>query len=238
MAELTITTFLTLDGVMQAPGGPSEDTSGDFPYGGWLVPHFDAETGQAMDGIFSKADAFLFGRRTYDIFASYWPLVTDPEDTVATKLNSLPKFVASCTQTEFSWSDASLVRDVPLEVRELKQRYSGEIQVHGSANLAQTLIAEDLIDAKEVIAIRGANRLANASFLELENHLFNILGKLSGCKNPHQAALRGFRSLALRTGELGKVRLFLFQAPAEIFGQLYVFHDNLAQRDPLLPARS
>ncbi len=146
MAELTLTTFLTLDGVMQAPGGPTEDPSGDFPYGGWLVPHFDEDTGMTMDEIFSKADAFLLGRTTYDIFSAYWPQVTDPDDTVATQLNSLPKFVASRTQTRFTWSETSLIRDVPTEIGELKQRFSGEIQVHGSCGLAQTLIENVLID--------------------------------------------------------------------------------------------
>jgi dihydrofolate reductase len=146
VAELTLTTFLTLDGVMQAPGGPNEDTSGNFPYGGWLVPHADADMGKTMVEIFSKADAFLLGRTTYDIFAAYWPRVTDPNDSIASKLNSLPKFVASRTQTTFSWSGTSHVRDVTKEVIGLKQRFSREVQVHGNCGLAQTLIEKDLVD--------------------------------------------------------------------------------------------
>ena len=131
---------------MQAPGGPGEDTSGDFPHGGWLVPHFDADMGRTMDEIFSKADAFLLGRTTYDIFMAYWPKITDPDDPIAGKLNSLPKFVASRTQTTFHWSGTSHVRDVVKEVSDLKKRFSREVQVHGSCGLAQTLIQNDLID--------------------------------------------------------------------------------------------
>jgi dihydrofolate reductase len=146
MAELTLTTFLTLDGVMQAPGGPSEDTSGNFPHGGWLVPHADEDMGKTMVDIFSKADAFLLGRTTYDIFSAYWPRVKDPNDLIAVKLNSLPKFVASRTKTQFSWNGSSLVRDVTKDVIDLKKRFSREVQVHGSCGLAQTLIENDLFD--------------------------------------------------------------------------------------------
>ena len=143
MGELTLTTFLTLDGVMESPGGPTEDPSGGFPHGGWLVPHFDADTGTAMTEIFSKVDAFLLGRTTYDIFSAYWPKVTDPD---ASKLNTLPKFVASRTRTSFSWSGSSHIQDVVKEVPGLKQRFAREVQVHGSCGLAQTLIENDLID--------------------------------------------------------------------------------------------
>ncbi|KAA3651331.1 MAG: dihydrofolate reductase [Proteobacteria bacterium] len=146
MAELTLTTFLTLDGVMQAPGGPAEDTAGHFTHGGWLVPHADADMGATMVDIFSRAEAFLLGRMTYDIFAAHWPRVTDPDDPVATKLNTLPKFVASRMQRQFDWHNTSAVADVVPTVAELKQRFAGEVQVHGSGDLAQTLIAHDLID--------------------------------------------------------------------------------------------
>jgi dihydrofolate reductase len=146
MAELTLTTFLTLDGVMQAPGAPNEDPSGNFPYGGWLVPLADADMGKTMIEIFSRADAFLLGRTTYDIFSAYWPMITDPSDPIAGKLNSLPKFVASRTLTAFSWSETSHVQDVTKEVIDLKKRFSREVQVHGSCGLAQTLIENDLID--------------------------------------------------------------------------------------------
>jgi dihydrofolate reductase len=146
MAELTLTTFLTIDGVMQAPGGPGEDTSGNFPHGGWLVPHANEDMRKTMVDIFSKADAFLLGRTTYDIFSAYWPKVTDPNDPIAGKLNSLPKFVASRTKTQFSWNETSHVLDVTKDIIDLKKRFAREVQVHGSCSLAQTLIANDLID--------------------------------------------------------------------------------------------
>ena len=146
MAELTLTTFVTLDGVMQAPGGPTEDPSGGFPHGGWLVPHFDADVGTIMTDIFSKADAFLLGRTTYDLFAAYWPRITDPNDLVAVKLNSLPRYVASRTRTAFSWKGTTHVRDVVQDMADLKRRYPREVQVHGRCGLAQTLIENDLVD--------------------------------------------------------------------------------------------
>ena len=146
MAELTITTFLSLDGIMQAPGGPEEDPSGNFPHGGWLVPHADEDMGTTMAEIFSKAEAFLLGRKTYEIFAAYWPRITDPADPVASKLNGLPKFVASRTQDAFAWNNTTLVRDVVKDAIAIKKRFGREVQVHGSAGLAQTLIEHDLVD--------------------------------------------------------------------------------------------
>ena len=146
MAELTITTFLTLDGVMQAPGTPTEDTSGNFAHGGWVFPYFDADMGDIMTGIFEKADAFLLGRGTYDIFAGYWPKVTDAKNVIATKLNALPKHVASRTPQILAWHNSKLMHDVVQDVKTLKAQYGREVQVHGSAGLAQTLIEHDLID--------------------------------------------------------------------------------------------
>jgi dihydrofolate reductase len=102
--------------------------------------------GKTMVEIFSKADAFLLGRATYDIFSAYWPRVTDPGDLIASKLNSLPKYVVSRTGSTFPWHNTTHIRDVEKEVVELKQRFTREVQVHGSCGLAQTLIEKDLID--------------------------------------------------------------------------------------------
>jgi dihydrofolate reductase len=145
--KLTVTTFLTVDGVMQAPGGADEDRSGGFDQGGWVAPHFDADTGAFMNSVFERTEAFLLGRGTYEIFAAYWPTVTDPDDPIAGKLNAMPKYVASTTLDRVDWEGSSLLEgDVVQAVTELKNVEGGELQVHGSAGLAQTLIEHGLVD--------------------------------------------------------------------------------------------
>ncbi len=145
--RLTVTTFMTLDGVYQAPGGPDEDDEGGFRHGGWSFPYADEDFGSAMAEWFTKADAFLLGRKTYDIFASYWPKVTGQADPIASRLNALPKYVVSRSRQPLSWHNSHLVTgDVPAEVTKLKQLPGNELQVHGSGNLAHTLIRHGLAD--------------------------------------------------------------------------------------------
>ena len=152
MRPLVVHTFLTLDGVAQAPGGPTEDPSGGFPFGGWLVPHFDEVMGAQMDQWFSGAEDFLLGRRTYEIFAGHWPKTSTEGDRISWSLNTLPKHVASRTLDQVDWDGARLVEgDVGDAVRALKGQDGGELQVHGSLGLVQTLLAEDLVDELRLV---------------------------------------------------------------------------------------
>ena len=151
MRPLVVQTFVTLDGVMQAPGGAGEDPSGGFSHEGWLVPFFDDAMGAQITEWFTGAQDFLLGRGTYEIFYASWPKMIS-DDPVSQGLNFSKKYVASRTLDSVEWETAELLQgDVGDAVRKLKAEDGGELQVHGSAGLIQTLLAEDLIDELRLI---------------------------------------------------------------------------------------
>jgi dihydrofolate reductase len=150
--RLTVTTFMSIDGVMQSPGAPEEDPSGGFDLGGWLPPFFDEETGQYMNEVFDQADAFLLGRRTYEAMAGFWPSVDDPDNRVGAQLNALPKHVATTTLTHLAWAGAvPLTGDIAAQVTKLKEEPGRELQVHGSAALAHFLASKGLVDGYRLV---------------------------------------------------------------------------------------
>jgi dihydrofolate reductase len=145
--ELTVTTFITMDGVMQGPGGAKEDPSNGFDQGGWMVPWIDQDFGEIMDAWFAGADEFLLGRGTYELMFPAWSQVTDPDEVVAQKLNNLPKHIVSRTLRSPEWANSSVIDgDVVEAVKALKAKPGRELQVHGSAGLVQTLNRHNLVD--------------------------------------------------------------------------------------------
>lgn len=150
MGKLVVTNWLSVDGVLQAPGLPDEDRDGGFQHGGWVGPHFDPEMGKTIIEQVARADTVLLGRKTYEIFAAYWPHVTDKDedDPVASKLNAVPKLVVSTSlQEPLEWQNATLVKgDVVEEISKLREHGGDETHVVGSAQLVQTLLRHDLID--------------------------------------------------------------------------------------------
>jgi dihydrofolate reductase len=176
MSKLVVGTFVTLDGVMQAPGGADEDRDGGFEHGGWLVPYFDEEFLGIMTEWTKRAGAFLLGRKTYEIFAASWPRSTDPADEIATALNTRPKFVASRTLDEATWNNTHLIKgDAAEEVAKLKAQDGGEIQVHGSGNFFKTLLARDLIDTLRIKGV-ATIRLPNRQLRRVELHWYEAHG--------------------------------------------------------------
>jgi dihydrofolate reductase len=145
MRKLILQTFLTLDGVMQAPGGPGEDDDGGFTHGDWSVNYWDEQMGQVMDEATSRPFAMVLGRKTYDIMAAHWP--DAPEETGAKVLNDATKYVASRSQPTLNWSNSVLIEgDAADGIAALKKEDGSELQVHGSANLIQTLLRHNLVD--------------------------------------------------------------------------------------------
>lgn len=146
MRKLVALTFVSLDGIMQAPGGPEEDTSAGFAYGGWTFPYFDEVLGEVMSQQMGMPFDLLLGRKTYELFAGYWPK-QDPAEPGVAALNMAKKYVVSKNSPNLSWENSSLVDgDIVSKIKELKNENGPMLQVHGSSNLLQTLLKNDLID--------------------------------------------------------------------------------------------
>jgi dihydrofolate reductase len=141
MRKILVLTFITLDGVMQGPGGPTEDTSGNFTYGGWTVPYFDEFLGKVMAEQMSQPFDLLLGRKTFEIFASYWP----QHEEEGPEINRATKYVASNTLTSHKWNRSVFLKSVD-EIKQLKAQEGADLQVHGSGQLIQTLMEHDLVD--------------------------------------------------------------------------------------------
>jgi dihydrofolate reductase len=162
MGKLIVNTFTSLDGVMQAPGMPEEDREGGFDQGGWQVPYFDEESGQVMTEAITGFDALLLGRKTYEIFAGYWPYAP-ADDPIAVRLNEAPKYVASRTLDAVGWNNSTLLKgDIADEVARLTEAYD-EIHTSGSGNLVQSLMKDELVDQYNVwvypVLLGGGKRL-------------------------------------------------------------------------------
>ena len=143
MRKIIVLTFLSLDGVMQGPGGPTEDTSGNFTYGGWTVPYFDEFLGNIMGEQMGQPFDLLLGRKTFEIFASYWPQHVEE----GPEINNATKYVASNTLTSHEWQKSVFLSgNVADEIKKLKAQDGLDLQVHGSAELIQTLLEHDLVD--------------------------------------------------------------------------------------------
>jgi dihydrofolate reductase len=152
MRRLIVATFISLDGVMQAPGGPQEDPTGGFAFGGWTFPHFDAALGGAMGEIFGRPFDLLLGRKTYDIFAAYWPHVTDPNHPIGPLFNRITKYVASRSRPTLAWHNSRLLgEDVVAALNKLKSEDGPDLLVQGSSDFLQTLWKNNLVDEFSVL---------------------------------------------------------------------------------------
>lgn len=150
--KLTLTEFVSLDGVCQGPGSPDEDTTGGFTRGGWFVPHMDEVFMQQAADWLAQADGLLLGRRTYEEFAASWPNMPDPDEPFARTMNGLPKYIASNSLADPTWHPATVLSgDVPAKVAELKARTGRELQIHGSARLGQSMLAAGLVDELRLV---------------------------------------------------------------------------------------
>lgn len=227
MRPIVAGAFVTLDGVMQAPGGPEEDPEGGFAHGGWLVPYFDEAFGRIMADWTNKAGAFLLGRKTAEMFAASWPKSTDPDDVIAVALNTRPKFVASRTLDRLSWQNTAILDgDVVAAVRALKNGEEvackgsssvagraagrGEIQVHGSSDLLQTLLKHDLVDVLRIwqfpVVVGGGKRLFGAGAIPRSFHLIEMEANSTGAILMVYQRIGGLRYGEVEVGE--ELKLF------------------------------
>jgi dihydrofolate reductase len=184
--KLTVHTFVTLDGVMQGPGGPDEDRTGGFEHGGWLMPVADDDFGRIVSGWFKNADALLLGRTTYGLFAGFWPDVTDPDDPVAAAINTLPKYVASTTLTDPAWDNTTVLDgDVAAAVSRLKEQPGRELQVHGSCGLVHSLHDAGLVDEYRIlvapVVVGGGKKLFREGSAPVGFELVSTERTAAGC---------------------------------------------------------
>jgi dihydrofolate reductase len=188
--KLVLTEFVTLDGVSQGPGSPSEDTSDGFSRGGWLVPFIDEAFVRRTSDWLDRADGLLLGRRTYDAFARDWPRITDPDDPFTDRMNSLPKYVVSRTISEGDWRPTTVLQIEGVE--ELKAREGRELQIHGSARLGSALVRAGLVDVVRLVVaptVIGAGR-----------RLFEQSGETAGLKlTKYEATPSGLMLLEYET---------------------------------------
>ncbi len=186
MRTVVLSTFVTLDGVMQAPGGPEEDPSGGFKHGGWSVNYWDEMMGTVMAGRMALPFDLLLGRKTYEIFAAHWPFVKDgPDKEAAIKLNGAKKYVVSRTLKKAEWENSTIISgDVVKNIIALKKQDGPELQVHGSSNLIQTLLKHDLVDEFHVwtfpLTLGAGKRLFSDGCIPVGLKLVNCKASTTG----------------------------------------------------------
>ncbi len=198
MRRLIVNTFLTVDGVMQAPGGPREDDSDGFAYGGWSVNYWDDKMGEVMGEQMSEPFDLVLGRKTYDIFAAYWPHA--PEEAASKPLNDATKYVASRSRPTLEWAKSVLIEgDVAEGIATLKKQDGTELQVHGSGNLIQTLLRQNLVDTYHLwvfpLVIGSGKRLFSEgtipSGLKLVDNKVSTTGVVMGTYEPAREIVTG-----------------------------------------------
>ena len=152
MRKIFVATFTSLDGVMQAPGGPQEDPTGGFALGGWTAPYFDEALGASLGSIFGQPFELLLGRKTYEIFAAHWPYVSDPNSPIASLFNKVTKYVASRSNPKLSWHNSQLLdKDIVASLKKLKDGDGPDLLVQGSSDFLQTLWKNGLVDELSVL---------------------------------------------------------------------------------------